>query len=130
MEDCLDHIAESLNLTINQTESAVLVIENTAGQGSNLGYRFEEIARIIDGVKEKSRVGVCLDTCHLFAAGYDLRTKESMEAVWAEFDRVIGFQFLKGMHLNDAKSEYASRVDRHNSLGLGGFLQDCRRFPV
>jgi deoxyribonuclease IV len=118
-EACLDRIAESLNLTIARTESAVMVIENTAGQGSNLGNRFEEIARIIDGVKEKSRVGVCLDTCHLFAAGYDLRTEESMEAAWKEFDRIIGFEFLKGMHLNDAKSEYASRVDRHQSLGLG-----------
>ncbi|MBN2625897.1 MAG: deoxyribonuclease IV [Spirochaetales bacterium] len=118
-EACLDRIAESLNRTIAQTESAVMVIENTAGQGSNLGNRFEEIARIIDGVKDKSRVGVCLDTCHLFAAGYDLRTAESMEAVWAEFDRIIGFEFLKGMHLNDAKSEYASRVDRHHSLGHG-----------
>jgi deoxyribonuclease IV len=118
-EACLDRIGESLNQTIDKTESAVLVIENTAGQGSNLGNRFEEIARIIDGVKDKTRVGVCLDTCHLFAAGYDLRTKESMEAVWADFDRLIGFTFLKGMHLNDAKSDYASRVDRHHSLGEG-----------
>jgi len=118
-EACLDRIAESLNLALEQTESAVLVIENTAGQGSNLGNRFEEIARIIDGVKSKARVGVCLDTCHLFAAGYDLRTKGSGEAVWEEFDRIIGFEYLKGMHLNDAKSALASRLDRHNSLGAG-----------
>ena len=123
--DCLDRIGESLNLTIEQSESAVLVIENTAGQGSNLGNRFEEIARIIDGVRDKSRVGVCLDTCHLFAAGYDLRTEESMEAVWSEFDRIIGFGFLKGMHLNDAKSELASRVDRHHSLGQGNIGKEA-----
>jgi len=118
-EACLDRIAESLNITIDQTESVVLLIENTAGQGSNMGSRFEEIARIIDGVKDKSRVAVCLDTCHLFAAGYDLRTKESMQVVWENFDRIIGFKYLKGMHLNDAKSTFDSHLDRHQSLGLG-----------
>ncbi|MDC7222538.1 MAG: deoxyribonuclease IV [Spirochaetales bacterium] len=117
--DCLARIAESLNRTIDQSDSSILVIENTAGQGSNLGKSFEEIARIIEGIKRKERVGVCLDTCHLFAAGYDLRTEETREAVWAEFDRLIGFAFLKGMHLNDAKSAFASRVDRHHSLGEG-----------
>ncbi len=117
--DCLDRIAGSLNLTMDRTEHAVLLIENTAGQGSNMGSRFEEIARIIDGVKDKSRVAVCLDTCHLFAAGYDLRTSESMDLVWGEFDRLIGFEFLKGMHLNDAKSTLESHVDRHHSLGKG-----------
>jgi len=116
---CLDRIAESLNITIDQTESAILLIENTAGQGTNMGSRFEEIARIIDGVKDKTRVAVCLDTCHLFAAGYDLRTEEAMEATWAEFDRIIGFDFLKGMHLNDAKSTLDSHLDRHHSLGQG-----------
>ncbi len=117
--DCLDRIAESLNITIDQTEHAVLLIENTAGQGSNMGSRFEEIARIIEGVKDRSRVGVCLDTCHLFAAGYDLRTSEAREAVWQEFDRIVGMPFLKGMHLNDAKSTYESHLDRHHSLGWG-----------
>ena len=87
-EACLDRIAESLNIIIDQTEQAILLIENTAGQGSNMGSRFEEIARIIDGVKDRSRVAVCLDTCHLFAAGYDLRTPESMEAVWGAFERI------------------------------------------
>ena len=118
-EACLDRIAESLNITIDQTELALLLIENTAGQGSNMGSRFEEIARILEGVKNKSRVAVCLDTCHLFAAGYDLRTPESMDAVWAEFDRLIGFDYLKGMHLNDAKSTLESHLDRHHSLGQG-----------
>ena len=117
--DCLDRIAESLNITIDRTEHAVLLIENTAGQGSNMGSRFEEIARIIEGVKEKSRIAVCLDTCHLFAAGYDLRAEEAMEKTWEEFDRLIGFSFLKGMHLNDAKSTLESHLDRHHSLGGG-----------
>jgi len=117
--DCLDRIAESLNRTIEQSDSCILLIENTAGQGSNMGSRFEEIARIIEGVKNKSRVGVCLDTCHLFAAGYDLRTPETMEEVWIQFHNLIGLDFLKGMHLNDAKSEYNSHLDRHHSLGQG-----------
>ncbi|MDA3955209.1 deoxyribonuclease IV [Oceanispirochaeta sp.] len=118
-KDCLDRIAESINITIDQTEQAVLLIENTAGQGSNMGSRFEEIARIIEGVKDQSRVAVCLDTCHLFAAGYDLRTEETRTKTWADFDRLIGFDFLKGMHLNDAKSTFESHLDRHHSLGQG-----------
>ena len=118
-EDCLDRIAESLNITIDNSDSARLLIENTAGQGSNMGSRFEELARIIEGVRDKSRVAVCLDTCHLFAAGYDLRSEESMERVWDEFDRIVGFEFLKGMHLNDAKSTLESHLDRHHSLGQG-----------
>ena len=118
-EECLDRISESLNIAIEQSEHAVLVIENTAGQGSNMGSRFEEIARIIEGVKDRSRVGVCLDTCHLFAAGYDLRSEEAMDRTWKEFDRLIGFEFLQGMHLNDAKSTLGSHVDRHHSLGMG-----------
>ncbi len=117
--ECLDRIAQSLNITIDQTESAILLIENTAGQGTNMGSRFEEIARIIEGVRDQSRVAVCLDTCHLFAAGYDLRTPEAMETTWAEFDRILGFEFLKGMHLNDAKSAFESHLDRHQSLGEG-----------
>ena len=118
-EACLDRIAESLNWAIARSESAVLLIENTAGQGSNLGHRFEEIARIIRGVEDKSRVAVCLDTCHLFAAGYDLRTPAAMDKTWEEFDRVVGFGFLRGMHLNDAKSGLGSHLDRHHSLGVG-----------
>jgi deoxyribonuclease-4 len=117
--DCLDRIAQSLNQAIDQSESAVLLIENTAGQGSNMGSRFEEIARIIEGIKDQTRIAVCLDTCHLFAAGYDLRTPESMDNVWTDFNRIIGFNFLKGMHLNDAKSTLGSHLDRHHSLGKG-----------
>lgn len=119
VDKCLQKIAQSINITLEKTKNATAVIENTAGQGTNLGYRFEHLAAIIDGVEDKSRVGVCIDTCHTFAAGYDLRTIEDCEKTFAEFEKVVGFQYLKAMHLNDAKSELASRVDRHHSLGEG-----------
>ena len=119
VEDCLQRIAESINIALEQTESVTAVIENTAGQGSNLGFRFEHLAAIIEGVEDKSRVGVCIDTCHAFAAGYDLRTEADCEQTFADFERIVGFKYLRGMHLNDAKSEFASRVDRHHSLGSG-----------
>ena len=112
-------IAESINRALDQTQGVVAVIENTAGQGSNLGHRFEHLAEIIDGVEDKSRVGVCLDTCHTFAAGYDLRTEAACAATFAEFERVVGFGYLRAMHLNDSKATLGARVDRHHSLGRG-----------
>jgi deoxyribonuclease-4 len=118
-EECLARIAQSINIALDKTEGVTAVIENTAGQGSNLGFRFEHLAAIIDGVEDKSRVGVCIDTCHAFAAGYDLRTEADCENTFAEFERIVGFEYLCGMHLNDAKSAFGSRVDRHNSLGEG-----------
>lgn len=117
--DCLARIAESINETLACTQGVTAVIENTAGQGSNLGWRFEHLAEIIEQVDDKSRVGVCLDTCHAFAAGYDLRTAEACATTLDEFDAVVGFGYLRGMHLNDAKSTLGSRVDRHHSLGQG-----------
>ena len=131
---CLARIAESINIALDKTEGVTAVIENTAGQGSNLGFKFEHLAAIIDGVEDKSRIGVCIDTCHAFAAGYDLRGSEACEKTFAEFDRIVGFQYLRGMHLNDAKSAFASRVDRHHSLGEGNIghkafswiMQDAR----
>ena len=117
--NCLATIAESLNQAHAVTESVVAVIENTAGQGSNLGFSFEQLAEIIDQVEDKSRVGVCLDTCHLFAAGYDLRDEAACEATFAEFEGLVGFNYLRGMHLNDSKKPMDSRVDRHESLGEG-----------
>ncbi|ACF12112.1 apurinic endonuclease Apn1 [Chlorobaculum parvum NCIB 8327] len=117
--ECLATIAESVNLSLNATAGVTAVIENTAGQGSNLGWRFEHLARIIELVEDKSRVGVCLDTCHLFASGYDLRTPEAFDATLAEFDRVVGLSYLRGMHLNDAKQKLGSRVDRHACIGEG-----------
>ena len=118
-EECLERIAESVNLALAATSGVTAVIENTAGQGTNLGWRFEQIARIIELVKDKSRVGVCFDTCHAFAAGYDLRTADACEAVFEAFDRIIGLSYLRGMHLNDSKKGLGSRVDRHHSLGKG-----------
>ncbi|MFT2795645.1 deoxyribonuclease IV [Serratia sp. N21D137] len=118
-DKCLARIAESINIVLDKTQGVTAVIENTAGQGSNLGFKFEHLAAIIDGVEDKSRVGVCIDTCHAFAAGYDLRTEEDCQKTFKELGDVVGFNYLRGMHLNDAKSEFGSRVDRHHSLGEG-----------
>ena len=116
---CLDTIAESINRALDTTNGVTAVIENTAGQGSNLGFKFEQIARIIDHVEDKSRVGVCIDSCHAFAAGYDLATSDGYEKVWNDFDNIIGLKYLKGMHLNDTKKGLGSKVDRHESVGKG-----------
>jgi deoxyribonuclease-4 len=118
---CLDVIAESMNRAIEATKDAnvKLVIENTAGQGSNLGYRFEHLGHIIQKIEDKSRVGVCLDTCHTFTAGYDLRTRAAYDETMDAFGRIVGFEYLMGMHINDSKPKLGSRVDRHHSLGQG-----------
>jgi deoxyribonuclease-4 len=118
-EESLQRVAESINIALEQTSGVTAVIENTAGQGSTLGYRFEHLAAIIDGVEDKRRVGVCLDTCHTFVAGYDLRTEGACERTFTEFDRMVGFSYLRGMHLNDSKPDLGARVDRHHSLGMG-----------
>lgn len=118
-EECLRTIAESVNTVLDKTRGVTAVIENTAGQGSNVGYRFEHLRTIIDLVEDKSRIGVCLDTCHTFVAGYDIKSEEGFEKTFLEFDDIVGFNYLKGMHLNDAKKEYSSRVDRHASIGKG-----------
>jgi deoxyribonuclease-4 len=118
-DDCLQRIAESVNMALEKTKGVTAVIENTAGQGSNMGYRFEHLARIIELTDDKSRVGVCLDTCHSWAAGYDFGSEEGYEKLWKEFDDIVGLNFLKGMHLNDAKKELGSRVDRHAPIGKG-----------
>lgn len=127
MTECLSKIAESINWALDQTQGVTAVIENTAGQGSNLGHTFEQLAEIIDQVEDKSRVGVCLDTCHTFAAGYDLRTTEACAHTFAEFERTVGFSFLCGMHLNDSKGALNSRIDRHHSLGQGEIGWDVFR---
>ena len=118
-DDCLDLIAASINLTLEKTSGVKAVIENTAGQGSNLGFSFEQIAHIIDKVEDKSRVGVCIDSCHAFAAGYNLSTIDGYADTWRRFDEIIGFKYLSGMHLNDTKKGLASKVDRHETLGNG-----------
>lgn len=133
--ECIKRIAESINRALDRTSGVTAVIENTAGQGSNMGFTFEHLAGIIDAVEDKSRVGVCLDTCHSFTAGYDLKTKKSFKNVMDTFDRVVGFGYLKGMHLNDSKKDLGSRVDRHENIGKGllglelfGFIMNDRRF--
>ena len=125
IDDCLSNISESINLALERTSGVTAVIENTAGQGSNLGHSFEQLAQIIDGVEDKTRVGVCIDTCHLFAAGYDIRTQASCEQTFELFDKIIGNQYLKAMHLNDSKTPLNSRVDRHESLGQGEIGQEA-----
>lgn len=119
IDDCLDRIAESINEALNQTSGVTAVIENTAGQGTNLGYTFEQIAHIIDRVEDKSRVGVCIDTAHTLAAGYDIKTTEGFIDTFDKFDKIIGFSYLRGMHINDSKKDLASKVDRHDSIGKG-----------
>jgi deoxyribonuclease-4 len=118
-EECMQLIAGSINMALDRTGGVTAVIENTAGQGSNIGYTFEQIAYIMDRVEDRSRVGVCIDTCHAFTAGYELRTREGYEETFRSFGEVIGFDYLKGVHLNDSKKELGSRVDRHENLGKG-----------
>ena len=125
VDDCLDLIAESINITLEKTVGVKAVIENTAGQGSNLGFSFEQLAHIIDKVEDKTRVGVCIDTCHAFAAGYDLSTLEGYSGTWRRFEEIVGIQYLSGMHLNDTKKGLASKVDRHEVLGKGVLGSDC-----
>ena len=127
-ERSLDLIAESINIALDKTRGVTAVIENTAGQGSNLGFAFEHLAYLIERVEDKSRVGVCIDTCHAFAAGYDLRTAEACDKTFAELERVVGFEYLKGMHLNDAMKILGSHVDRRTPLGEGMIGMECFRY--
>jgi len=122
-EECLDLIAESVNIALEKSSGVTAVIENTAGQGTNLGYRFEHLKHIIDKVEDKTRVGICIDTCHAFTSGYDLSTAEGFKKVFDEFERIVGFRYLRGMHLNDSKKAFGTRVDRHDSLH-NGYLGD------
>lgn len=128
--EALSTVADSINWALARTEGVTAVIENTAGQGSNLGYRFEHLAAIIAQVEDRSRVGICLDTCHTFTAGYDLRTRQACDNTWREFDQVVGFQYLCGMHLNDSKPALGARVDRHESLGKGRLGWEVFRYIV
>jgi len=127
-EASLNLIADSINHALSCTEGVTAVVENTAGQGTNLGHRFEHLAHIIDKVEDKSRIGICLDTCHTFAAGYDLRDRKTYDETMAEFERIVGFKYLKAMHINDSKPKLGSRVDRHHSLGKGEIGLDTFRY--
>jgi len=128
IDECLNRIAESVNLALDKTSGVTAVIENTAGQGTNLGHTFEQLAQIIDKVEDKSRVGVCIDTAHTLASGYEIRTREAFDETFSKFDRIVGFHYLKGMHINDSKKELASRVDRHDSIGKGVMNMDMFSF--
>lgn len=134
-EECLNLIADGINYILSKTSYATLVLETTAGQGTNVGYKFEHLKYIIEKVNDKSRIGVCIDTCHIFAAGYDLRTKDAYEKTMKQFGEIIGFNYLKGVHLNDAKVELGSKKDRHHSIGKGTlgiepfkFIMNDKRF--
>lgn len=118
-EECLSTIAESINIALDKSTGVMAVIENTAGQGTNLGYKFEHLKYIIDLVEDKDRIGVCLDTCHTFAAGYDIKSEKGYTETFIQFENIIGFKYLKGMHINDSKKDFGTRVDRHESLGKG-----------
>ena len=127
-DECLKTISESINIALSETEYVTAVIENTAGQGNNVGYKFEHLAQIIDQVKDKSRIGVCIDTCHAYTSGYDLRDEKAFHNTFQQFEKLIGFQFLKGMHINDSKKELGTRVDRHESIGKGFIGLDAFKF--
>ena len=125
IEECLDRVAESINMALEATKNVTAVIENTAGQGSNVGFAFWHLQRIIEGINDKSRVGVCIDTCHAFAAGYDLHDEYGWNKTWEELDSTVGMSYLRGMHLNDAKKPCGSKVDRHESIGQGEICIKC-----
>lgn len=123
-DKCLDLIAESINIALDKTTNVSAILENTAGQGSNLGYNFEQLAHIIDKVEDKTRIGVCIDTAHAFSAGYDFASESGYKKVWADFENIIGFEFLHGMHLNDDAKLLGSRIDRHAQIGEGTMGKD------
>ncbi len=127
-DECVKIISESINIALDKTKDVNAVIENTAGQGSNIGYTFEQLAQIIDGVEDKSRVGICIDTCHLFVSGYDIRTREAYDKTWNDFEKIVGFKYLMGMHINDSKPPLGSKKDRHHSIGEGEIGLDAFRF--
>lgn len=126
--ECLQRIAESINITLDNSNGVTAVIENTAGQGTNMGYRFEHLAEIIEQVEDKERVGVCIDTAHTLASGYDIRSKEGLEQTFEDFGRIVGWKYLKGIHLNDSKKELGTRVDRHDSIGQGVMGMETFRY--
>jgi deoxyribonuclease-4 len=126
-EESLSRMAESINIALDKTKGVTAVIENTAGQGTNLGYKFEHIRFIIDKVEDKSRVGICIDTCHAYTSGYNIKTPEGFAETFSLFGKIVGFNYLRGMHINDSKKEYATRVDRHDNIGKGFLGEDVFR---
>jgi deoxyribonuclease-4 len=126
-EESLSRMAESINRALDKTKGVTAVIENTAGQGTNLGYKFEHIRFIIDKVEDKSRVGICIDTCHAYTSGYNIKSPEGFAETFSLFDKIVGFNYLRGMHINDSKKDYATRVDRHDNIGKGFLGKDVFR---
>jgi deoxyribonuclease-4 len=126
-EECLSRIAESVNIVLDKTKNVTAVIENTAGQGTNMGHKFEQIRFIIDKVDDKSRIGICIDTCHAYTSGYNIKSPEGFAETFKLFDKIIGFRYLRGMHINDSKKELATRVDRHDNIGKGFLGEDVFR---
>jgi deoxyribonuclease-4 len=131
-EECgLQGVAESIREVLGDTPDSVTVcMETTAGQGSALMARFEHLANILDALQGHPRLGVCMDTCHIFAAGYDIRTREMYEATMAEFQRIVGFDRLKVVHCNDSKKGLGTRVDRHAHIGEGEIGEEAFRLLV
>ena len=127
-DESLKRVSESINIALDKTKNVSAVIENTAGQGSNLGYKFEQLAQIIENIEDKSRVGICIDTCHLFVSGYDIRTREAYDKTWGEFGDIVGFDYLMGMHINDSIPPLGSKKDRHQSIGKGEIGLDAFKF--
>jgi len=126
-DEYLQRIAESINIVLDKTKGVTAVIENTAGQGTNMGHKFEQIRFMIDNVNDKSRVGVCIDTCHAYTSGYNIKSPEGYAETFNMFDKIIGFKYLRGMHINDSKKELATRVDRHDNIGKGYLGEDVFR---
>ena len=126
-EECMNRIAESINIVLDKTKGVTAVIENTAGQGTNMGYKFEQLRYMIDKVDDKSRVGICIDTCHAFTSGYNIKSPEGYAETFSLFDKIVGFNYLKGIHINDSKKELATRVDRHDNIGKGFLGEDVFR---
>ncbi|CAL4319099.1 deoxyribonuclease IV [Buchnera aphidicola] len=127
-KQCLKNISQSINYILNRTKNVILVLENTSGQGTNLGYRFEHLSDIINRIEDKNRIGVCIDTCHLFSSGYEIRDFSSYLKTFNIFEKIIGFKYLKGLHINDSKNILNSRKDRHENLGLGYIGKNLFKF--
>ncbi len=126
-EECMNRIAESINIVLDKTKGVTAVIENTSGQGTNMGYKFEQLRYMLDKVDDKSRVGICIDTCHAFTSGYNIKSPEGYAETFSLFEKIVGFNYLKGIHINDSKKELATRVDRHDNIGKGFLGEDVFR---
>lgn len=116
---CLERISKNIDLVLEKIPHGTILLETMAGQGSQVGYTFEQIAHIIKQSTHKKRIGVCFDTCHAFAAGYDFSTEKTYHSMWQDFDKIIGIEKLKAIHVNDSQKECGSRVDRHADIGKG-----------